>query len=190
MINLGLVIPTQLSVRHLKQILPMKKFVDGGGFFTRSELDNHAKLTNSRPSPLIQINQFEDGSLSLLDGHHRAVGIFEGGRNYFHSDEYKITNYTYQDFIDIVFTNADGSWMGWVTPFDPRERVRLPDNKAFKEQVTSLFFKDGELAAKDFIINHINDYSCLRTSIENPLTSVVHLRNICIKHIKESNHVI
>jgi len=78
---------------------------------------------------LIKIAQFEDGALYVRDGHHRVVAVYLGGRDFLHSDEYVIQQFTYKQFTEI---NLD---VGWVTPLDPRTEARLPELSQWKQDV-------------------------------------------------------
>lgn len=169
MLDLKKLITTQISVRNKKQIVGMVKFIRGGGLFDRKSLDEFATKTGKSSAPLIQINEFEDGGLFVLDGHHRSIGIIEGGRNYLHETEYEIIQYTYKEFEDIVFLKEDGDWMGWVTPFDPRTHVRYSDTKKFKDRVREIYYSQSPDHAVHFIKTHPEMYCCLRSSLDNPI---------------------
>ena len=164
MIKFNDLIVTQLSVRNIGQIPGMAKFVQDGGVFTKESLKQYAEQHGEHASPLVQINRFEDGGLYILDGHHRGVGILAGGRDRFLPEEYRLLTHTYQDLLDIVFLRPDGSWLGWITPFDPRTHVRLPDVKLFKDQVSEIYQHYGAEKAIEFIRANPDLYSISRTS--------------------------
>lgn len=171
------ILTTQHSVRNGWQIPGMAKFVGEGGIFNRKNLDDFAKKSNKKPSPLVQINKFEDGVLALLDGHHRGIGILEGGRDFFYDEEVQITNYTYKDFTDIVFLNTDGSWMGWVTPFDPRETIRFCETKNFKDRVREIYFEQSPQHAIHYILTNKPLYSYQRSELKYELSNISHMRD-------------
>ncbi len=171
------ILTTQLSIRNGYQIAGMSEFVREKGKFTRAALDAYAKNDGTQPAPLVQINKFEDGVLVLLDGHHRGVGILEGGRDYFAKEEMEIKHYTYSDFDDIVFLRPDESWMGWVTPFDPRVSVRLSDIGDFKKRVYDIYWKQSPQHAIHLIHTRPELYKCTRAELPIPVDSIEQLRD-------------
>jgi len=177
MIKFTDILATQLSIRQGQQVPGMADFVRAGGRFTKGALANYAARHEERPSPLVQLNRFEDGLICLLDGHHRGIGIFEGGRDYFADDEYQIKSYTYQDFLDIVFLRPNGEWMGWVTPFDPRKSVRLSDTKSFKERVHKLYYEQSPDHARHLILTMPHLYKCDRDDLPAPVDTIEQLRD-------------
>jgi len=145
------------DLRDYDQIDPMVAHVQSGGLFTTDVLEGFAKEQGLKTSPLIQISEFEDGQQFIHDGHHRTVSIWLGGRNHIDDNEYEIKKWKYQDYLDIVFLKPDGKWLGWVTPYDPRTEVRMPDIADFKKCVHDLFYNEkagGEATARNFIENN------------------------------------
>lgn len=122
---------TQCDLRDWDMIEEMSYFVSQGGFFTQKSLNEWTikNIGKKTDRSLIQISIFEDGKCYIHDGHHRAVGTFLGGRDNFREDEYEITEWKYEDYLDINFEN------NWLTPFDPRSEMRVPDFFDFKERV-------------------------------------------------------
>lgn len=149
---------TQASIRNHDQIRGMSIFVQDGGVFDRNALNKYSQKQNKKPSPLVQLNLFEDDSLFLLDGHHRSIGILEGGRTHFEDNEVTILKYTYREFAEIAFLKPSGEWMGWVTPFDPRTHVRLPDIKDFKEKVKDIYYDQSPDHARHLILTRPDLY--------------------------------
>lgn len=115
---------TQYGFRNRPQIQGMIDFVKEGGFFDEKSLKS--------PGPLMQIALFEDGKLYIADGHHRVVAIILGGRDYLDFSEFKITKWKYSDYTDINLN------VGWVTPFDPRQELRIADYAEYKEALNHI----------------------------------------------------
>ena len=116
---------TQESLRNEQQICAMIEFIKDGGKFSENTLEKFARDEDlGRVSPLMQLSLFEDGVYYLHDGHHRAISIFLAGREKLFLDEYEVTEWTYQDYLDVVFLHPPDPksalegppWMGWVTP--------------------------------------------------------------------------
>ena len=177
---------TQLSVRNHEQVEGMADFIRDGGVFDQKTLDEYARKSRSRcKPPLVQINKFEDDQLFLLDGHHRAIGILEGGREFFRTHEYNLLSYSYKDFTDIVFTWPNGKWMGWTTPFDPREQVRLPDIKNFKDEVKRVYEQRSPDAAVSYIEKNPELYLVQRHDMIRPVDTIEQLRNMWCKELAQ-----
>lgn len=141
MLKLSELTITQEEVRHKDQTCAMVDFVRGGGFYSYEQLDGYAAEHGlPKVSPLIQISRFEDGMQFIHDGHHRLLSIHLGGRDFIHENEYEVTEWVYQDYLDIVLYKVD-KWVGWVTPHDPREEIRLPELKDYKKQVQEVVEK-------------------------------------------------
>lgn len=119
-------IVTQEEVRPTITLPPMIQFVRDGGFWTLEALLRYASLHGQRLSPLIQLSRFEDGLLYIHDGHHRCVSTHLGGRDHLLESEYVVTDWTYDQYLEVNFAN------GWYTPFDPRTQVRVADIRPFK----------------------------------------------------------
>ena len=142
---------TQDLIRDHEQIDPMVEHVRSGGFFTKEVLEGFAKERGLKTAPLAQISEFEDGQQFIHDGHHRIVSIWLGGRKYISDDEYEIKKWEYKNYSDIVFLRPDGGWLGWVTPYDPRTEVRVPDTADFKKHTYNIFHDIGEAEARVFV---------------------------------------
>lgn len=178
MVRFSDILTTQLSIRHGHQIPGMSEFVRAGGKFTRAALDEYAYKQRVKPSPLVQINRFEDDRLCLLDGHHRGVGILEAGRDFFYEEEIQFQKYTYSDFTDIVFLHPDGTWMGWVTPFDPRKSVRLSNTGQFKDDVYNLYWSQSPQHAKHLILTRPELYKQDRIDLPMPVDNLEQMREL------------
>lgn len=155
--NLNDLIVTQDSVRNERQIPPMAEFVRSGGLFTQEKMSDFAKnypdlASKYTPPPLMKISKTEDGVLYLVDGHHRAISIFLSERTELDPSEYVVRDWTYQDYLDIVFLYPDGGWMGWVTPMDLKTEVRWPDISDFKDRVKSVYYEQGQAKAEEYIL--------------------------------------
>ena len=155
-------VPTQDYIRNEKQIPGMVEHVGSDGIFSMESIEAHC-ADNAIPHALMRIVQFEDGALFLSDGHHRAIGILEGGRNELHPDEFFVERWKYQDYNDIVFTYPDGKWMGWITPHDPWQEVRLPELGKFKFEVQRIWKDDGPESATQYINENRHLYCKKRT---------------------------
>ncbi len=140
---------TQEWLRKACQIESMVRHVHAGGYWTRQVLDDWAEHNRiPRKSPLIQVNQFEDGLRMLQDGHHRCVASLFGGRTYIASLEYEIQHGTYGGYLEVLNLET-----GWCTPYDPRTEVRLDDIAPYKAEVRRLLASDTE-AAREYILKH------------------------------------
>ena len=137
---------TQNKIRDIAQLEKMILFVQSGGFFTKNCLEKHSNKDN-RISPVIEITSFEDGKLFIHDGHHRATAIVLGGREFLDTTEYRIRNYSYNDYINANLS-AD-----WITPFNPLTEVRLADTSEYKHVIRNV--------DNDKILKSIVDYQHL-----------------------------
>lgn len=155
-------VPTQDYIRNEKQIPGMVKHVEDGGIFDQAAIEAHLPNSVIRHS-LMRIVQFDDGALFLSDGHHRVIGILEGGRDTLHRDEFFVERWSYQDYLDIVFTYPNGDWMGWITPHDPWQEIRLPELASYKFEVKRIWKNDGEEAAIEYIKGNKDKYCKKRT---------------------------
>jgi hypothetical protein len=128
----------------------MVQFVRDGGIF------DMPTLVGRDPShtDLIKLVRFEDGCVFVHDGHHRATAIWLGGRHVLDPCEFAIRDRKYIDYLEPNFLKPDESWLGWVTPFDPRTEVRCADFGRFKEKVRVLFYEKGEDVARHYISLH------------------------------------
>lgn len=130
---------TQHKLRYLDQLPQMVEFIKHEGVWDEAVLLEHARLYHpGRVSPLIQISRFPDGQDFIHDGHHRLVTTWIGGRKFILPQEYEITNWTYDDYLEINLPK------GWMTPFDPRTHCRKPDLHEFKKHIRSLIGKEFE----------------------------------------------
>lgn len=106
----------------------MTEHVLNGGVFT---IDNvPAFHPEDSVFPLVRISRFPDGGLYLHDGHHRAVSIWLGGREYLLPNEYEI-----QDWDSIERYSEINLKANWVTPVNLKTEVRLPDTRIYKRLI-------------------------------------------------------
>jgi hypothetical protein len=125
----------------------MMDFVADGGIWTETALQRHAVL-NRLPAPsLIQLSQLlavphNPTMLLVQDGHHRLVATRVAGRDFLHPEEYRVTQWSFEDYLAINFS------CGWVTPFDPRTHARIADFAAWRQQVLELAIKDARRAER------------------------------------------
>ena len=120
--------PTQDGFRHPNEkVREMIEFVRQGGRFNLKSLTSYAP---DKSNLLVAITQFEDGSLYIRDGFHRAMAIFLGRPDgMLYDDEYFLETLTYQRMM------TPNMGMGYYTPFDPRVEVRASDFGDFRLQV-------------------------------------------------------
>ncbi len=130
--NIDILIPTQSGVRHCTQILHMVSFVSSGGVFNKESLNLYAEKNKLKPSPLIQITKFEDNQMFIHDGMHRLCAIAIAGRKDLLQEEFQIKEFKYEDYI---LPNIE---KGWITPFDPRTEVRIPDLTSWKTAINKI----------------------------------------------------
>lgn len=139
---------SQTNLRHLSDLKSMINYVKSGGFWTPDHLQQFATQNNlTRISPIIQVSRFEDGKLFIHDGHHRGVATYLGERTYLRADEYKISDWKYENYLEINHGN------GWYTPFDPRIHLRTPDFAKFKQLAREKFSENPETAIQ-WILEH------------------------------------
>ncbi len=143
---------TQSGLRNTHQVPLMIKFVEDGGRFNQESLDAyHSSYPQSYCSPLIKIAKFSDGEEFIADGHHRIAAIKLGGRDFLYNDEFQVSKWTYDEYLDINFNQ------NWVTPFDPRKDFRYPDFLQFKCAVRDAL-KVSKTHAIDYIRSHPHLY--------------------------------
>jgi hypothetical protein len=121
------------EIRHKHQVVEMSWLVRAGLFWTSDVLRTHADQHHTPVPRLIAIARFPDGRLMIRDGHHRCLATYIGDRAYLRHDEYVVETYTYEMYEEINFE------AGFVTPFDPRTEVRVPDFTAFRQEVFRLY---------------------------------------------------
>jgi hypothetical protein len=141
---------TQCGFRNERQIDDMIVFVSSGGIFSAESLGEHSNGADKR---LINLAKFEDGRYFIHDGHHRIASIYLGGRKWLHKEEYTVKKWKYSDYTDISFENK------WITPYDPRIEVRIPDYEAFKRNVQYCLTNGGEKAAEEYIRKRHDTYT-------------------------------
>jgi hypothetical protein len=128
------------EIRHKQQVVEMSWLVRNGLFWTRDVLRTHADKHHTLVPRPIAIARFPDGRMMIRDGHHRCLATYIGGRAYLRHDEYTVETYTYEMYAEINFE------VGFVTPFDPRTEVRVPDFTAFRQEVFQLYARNPEEA--------------------------------------------
>ena len=142
----------QDELRHTAQVAKMVEFVKKGGFWTQEVLRQYAAAHGlNRVCPPMEIIRFPDAHLMVHDGHHRAVSVCLGGRDYIREDEYVFKDWSYEDYLEINFPNR------WVTPFDPRTHIRIANIAEFKKTALDLAATDFDAACL-FIEENRNEY--------------------------------
>lgn len=146
----------QSGFRNPDQIKEMISHVADGGVFDNKSLLNYSNGKKIKPISLVR---FEDDRVFIHDGHHRVAAVYLGGRKYLSYDEYEIKNFKYEDYLAINLS------VGWITPFDPRTEVRIPDYSSFKEYFNVYIKNYGEAVALSYIekSKHYERYSRVRT---------------------------
>lgn len=143
---------TQCGLRNRQQVEGMIEFVKQGGTFDRKSIDVYCdRNPGCYRSKLISVAEFPDGQRYIADGHHRILAIKLAGRNCLDQSEYTVTKWNYEDYLDINFEQ------NWVTPFDPRTHLRIPDFFEFKQEVKSNLAK-SEGHATDYIVSNAEKY--------------------------------
>lgn len=157
MLKIEDLVVTQNGFRNPDQIQEMVAYVADGGIFDTQSLSEHS---DGRDVRLINLVKFEDGRIFIHDGHHRVAAIYLGGRKFLSSDEYTIKSWKYEDYKTINFQ------VGWVTPYDPRIEVRIPDYFFFKEEVARRL-ESSEAEARWFINDcwQCGDYTSPRKAL-------------------------
>lgn len=154
---IGNLVVMQDDLRNWDNLHKMIQFVRDGGFWTPDELTKYSKEKNlTRVSPSIAITRFEDGVEYLHDGHHRCVATWLGGRDYLRSDEYEMSSWSYEGYIELAPQN------NWYTPFDPRIHVRKADFSSFKQEA-KLRFAQNPKDAEDWLYANTNLFRTNRT---------------------------
>ena len=148
----------------------MSWLVRDGLFWTRDVLRAHADKRHTPVPHLIAIARFPDGRMMIRDGHHRCLATYIGGRAYLRHDEYSVETYTYEMYAEINFE------AGFVTPFDPRTEVRVPDFTAFRQEVFRLYARNPEEAVA-FIRQNKSRYARPHTR-SNLAQLAEHLRQV------------
>ncbi len=144
---------TQHELRYLDQIPQMVEFIKQEGVWHLQALLEHAERYHpGRVSPLIQISRFPDGLEFIHDGHHRLVTTWIGGRKVIFPEEYEVTNWTYEEYLEINIP------VGWYTPFDPRTHCRRPDLHDFKSYIRSMVDTTDHSKIEEIIRNSLSAY--------------------------------
>lgn len=146
----------QADLRHWTDIDSMIEYVKNGGFWTKEYLEQYSKLKKlPRVSPIIAISSFEDGQKFVHDGHHRCVATWLGGRDYLRDDEFVISDWKYDEYLEIAPHN------NWYTPFNPKTHVRTPDFADFKAEAKVRFGEDAKEAV-DWLYENLDQFRTLR----------------------------
>jgi hypothetical protein len=138
----------------LADLRNMWDYVYYGHYFDQGAL----KVHNPTHAGLIVITEMQsDGRRYVRDGLHRVCMLCASRRAIAPMEYVMETGLDYDDF------NAINVAHNWVTPFDPKTEVRLPDFRAFKQEV--LAQPTGQVAA--FISGNRHRYCTRRTSAHN-----------------------
>ena len=83
------ILVTQANLRDRGQIAQMASYLKTGGTFDEEALGSYAIRAGLRVAPLIEIARFEDKTLAIHNGHHRAVAAFLArGNKRIYKDEF------------------------------------------------------------------------------------------------------
>lgn len=181
---------TQHNIRNLDQVPAMIEHVSGGGYFDDEALAEYARQEGIRKAPIMEIAKFEDGHMVIHNGHHRAIAVWLGGRDHISQTEYYIRDWKYTDYEDIVTHREDGTWMGWVTPFDVLTESRICDLTEFKDAVKAIHDAEGPDAIKDYIEQNRHQYAKEKTLHNVPELSCELLSNGLGKKIDKAEVII
>lgn len=132
-LDISSLVVSQDGVHTASQIPAMIEHVQNGGVFNRALLDDWAYLCNKQPAPLVKITFFPDGLKLIQDGHHRIMSIYMGGRDHILPEEFVTEEWDYSNYLGVNPVRK------WVTPYDPRLEVRLPDFKKYKELALEVY---------------------------------------------------
>jgi hypothetical protein len=156
MIHISLLKVTQPNIRNVEYLRELINYVEGGGIFSQRFCEEHT--VQARDSQLISIDQFPDDQFFLRNGHHRVLAMRYAGRWFLNEYEYVITKRpSYEMFSEVNLA------VGWVTPFDPRTHLRLPDFMEFKKKVLAM----PEKKALKYIKEHPEEYKMPRKGIDS-----------------------
>lgn len=107
----------------------------------------------------IKLFECGDNRIYIHDGHHRLVGKWLEGRWTLKPHEYTLFSCSYEYYMWFNFE------AGWVTPFDPRIEVRVPNFFSYKDKVIDIFKKSGTTAAIQYSDYSRSNYVCDRMAI-------------------------
>lgn len=156
--------PCPRLILNLRDIQPNQSgFRHGPDYMARLKL--YLDQKGHLPNPL-NLVRFEDGRYYIHDGHHGYAGLLSAGVSQIEQGhDFEVTHRTYQDYLEI------NHYVGWVTPFDPRTHVRLPDLRSFKDLISRLRVKVSQPQLDAFIRNHPEAYSVPRNQPQNQSAS-------------------
>lgn len=148
-IDIAALIPMQDGFRRsIHTLRKMLEFVRQGGMY---DPDTLRCRESGRMAPVV-LNRFEDGKIYIHDGVHRAATILAGREGaVLQAEEYRIDSYSYREYDEI---NIDA---GYLTPFDPRQEVRVADLRRFQSRVRKVIESGRDL--KQFILDHRQLYA-------------------------------
>lgn len=120
-------------------------------------LDRIKEKNFDRPH-FVKLIYFGENKYLLHDGHHycSALWVDQGPDGF-------LENYLVYDlyWVDYTAINFDANF---VTPFDPRKEVRVPDFFGFKDEALDIYRNDGRIAATKFILDNPRRYKEPRTA--------------------------
>ena len=168
----------QDELRNVEQLTDMMSYVKKGGIFNKYaigywiERDPHDSL-------LMELAHFPDGRYYIHNGHHRAVSIYLAGRDHLLPEEYYVKEWEYGDYNDIVFLNPNGTWRGYVTPFNIKREARHAQMGQYKDYVQGMWDRGivSEEQIRQYILSPLGgtEYKRLKRhfSVEELALSIV-----------------
>ena len=99
----------------------------------------------ARTKSPIMLVYFGGDDYLLHDGHHYAYGLYleDGPEGEIH--DFEVLDLSWVDYTSVNFAQR------FVTPFDPRTEVRLPDFFDFKTRALDIYADRGKMKAERFI---------------------------------------
>lgn len=163
-IGLDELIITQQTLRMPQQLIGMISYLLDGNKFQEK----------------IILNRCEDGRHYILDGHHRICSMYYvANSKMLNSDDFELHNYTYKEFLDIVFLNSSNEWLGWTTPIDIKTHVRVKDLFNYKKHVFNIYYNQSPMHAIHYIKTNPDLYLEKR--------SIFRVRDLLRKHLNIIN---
>ncbi|ELR23573.1 uncharacterized protein ACA1_071950 [Acanthamoeba castellanii str. Neff] len=112
----------------------------GGGHDRRTQAQLRAAC-----APII-LALLPDERLYVWDGHHRVAAIHLGGRDHLLPEEYSTMRCNFKFAQTVSFA----TW--FLTPFDPRTEIRVPEFGSFKNEVAVQLKKKKKPEAEMYVL--------------------------------------
>mmetsp|Transcript_8859 Transcript_8859/g.13449 ORF Transcript_8859/g.13449 Transcript_8859/m.13449 type:complete len:362 (+) Transcript_8859:105-1190(+) len=181
---------TQNGVAHPQKLLPLATYVHEGGLF------NRAWAKGARDAIMMTANAVQmtgelypihvwliNGVHYIWRGHHFALAIWLGGRDYLEPSEYIVRKST----IDVTKVNLS---YGYLVPFDPETHLRTCNfgqlKRDIREKLRNSISSGSTQDVEAYVVAHIEDYTVERggiKSIQDLLTSISESLNIQLERM-------